>query len=129
MSAKSQRHDKEPRLAVLARARMASRSTLAVVDLLLGADFCLEAAANLRISWSNSACKTLDRVVRTVVRVMLDEILIDRRCITALSQSRFDEGGVFAAAAARTEHRRSHILSTVLRRKVGGHFAHGGVRF
>ena len=81
---------------------MASRSALAVVNLLLFSDFGLETAANLQISRSNSACKTLDCVVGTVVRVMLDEILIDRRCVTAFSQFCFDEGGVFAAAAART---------------------------
>ena len=102
MTAKSQRHDKESRLAVLAGARMASGSAFAVVDLLLGADFGLEPAANFQIGRSNSARKALDRVVGTIVRVMLDEILIDRRCVTAFSQSCFDEGGVFAAAAART---------------------------
>jgi hypothetical protein len=76
----------------------------------------LEPTANLRIARSQFADEAFDRVIGAGVAVVLDQILVDRDRVAALSGFAFDEAAIRLAAAARS-------------RQVGGHFRRGLVHF
>src|SRR5271170_4033950 len=102
MTAASQRHDEQARLAIFSGARVARTRSLAVIDLRFLPWLGFKATLRVRlIRRLDRAHETLDRVVRAFVAVAFDEVLIDRGGIAPFGAFFGDERAIrFAGAPA-----------------------------
>ncbi len=93
MTAATQRHDEQAWLAVFSGARIKRQRSFAVIDLRFLTGFGFKAALCVRfIGRFKRAHETLYSVVRSIIAVALDEVLVDRRRVTAFAALVGDEG-------------------------------------
>src|SRR5664279_3587488 len=75
--------------------------TFAVIDLRFRARFRFKTTTRLMFGRDDLAHESLDRVICTLVAVMLNEVLKNRYAVTALADLRFDKRAMrFATASA-----------------------------
>ena len=86
VAAVAERHDEQPRPAVLTGARIARQRALAVVNLSFLSWLGFKPTTDLRFTWTELADQSLDGIVRAGVAVVLDEVLLDRHAVAPLGE-------------------------------------------